>query len=123
MHRVHAAMRLEINAAGIEADALADEGQPACDATARTVTQPDDARRAVVVAARHGEESPGAESSQRALVVEAKSPALACGQRAQRAAVARGIELVRGKHRKPARKMVAFGFGGDRIEIEPSAGK
>ncbi len=51
VHQVHAAVRLEIHPARVETDALADECEASRDAPSRPVSQPDDAGRAMVIAA------------------------------------------------------------------------
>ena len=78
VHQVHALVGLEVDAAGVEADALADERDRRSRRAARTaVTQPHDAGAAVRVGARHRKERAGPEPRERPFVVEAEPPALA----------------------------------------------
>ena len=76
VHVEHRAVRLEIHAAGVEQDPLADQrdiGPRRARAARRAVAQVCDAGAALRVAGRHGEKRTGAGAAQRALVEPAQA--------------------------------------------------
>ena len=114
VHRVHAAMGLEVDAARVEADALADQrdGVAWRGLASWPVGELHDARAAMRIAACHGQERAGAELLEFIDVVEATGPAFAGRQPLQGLPVRQRIQHVGWQCGQPARQVIA-GRNGD----------
>ncbi len=126
VHVEHAFVRLQVRAAGIEANAFADETQigwrcGARGAGARVAAPPirevHDARVARRVAAGYGKECLGAESPQSRLAVEGEFEFEPACEFLEQAPIGARIELVRRQRRQPAREVVAGGRRDAAVEI------
>ena len=112
-------MGLEVGAAGIEADALANQrnGRLARGA-ARPIADAQDAGVASRAAATDGKEGTGAEARQLGLAIEARRQAGAACQRHGQAPIACRIEPIRRQRGEPADQVRACGGGFRALPVE-----
>ncbi len=114
VHRVHAAVGLEVDAARVEADAFAHERDaarilpcPRGAGTLRRIRKPHDASAAVRVGPGYGCEGAGTHAFELVDADELERPAFAPRQLPQCGPIGDRIEHVRRQRRQPAREVVA----------------
>jgi hypothetical protein len=101
-------VRLQVDAARVEADALADESNvPHVLSLSGAVAQPDDSSIPLVIGACDGEECAGIPPPQRCLIEEIELPALAASEIAQRLSIAARVQDIRRQRCEPAGEVIA----------------
>jgi hypothetical protein len=112
VHVQHALVRLQVGAARVEAQPLADQRdgtRHALPLGPRPVPQVEDPGVATGAAAGHGEKGAGPEALQFRLAVEAALQSMAARQRLSQAPESRGIEAVRRQCREPTDQVGSLG--------------